>query len=254
MVRRLNELGGLHTPRGFRRDRGRLCDADRDRLSRPSTSIEMPPNGQGLDGAADAERPVGLQARRPRSATAPSACIWRSRPDGWPIGTATASSATRTRPRAGAAAAVRRLCRPAARRDPPRPARMTHLPRLELAGHATRSISRSSTATATRSPSSTRSIYSFGSGVVGAEDRRRAAEPRLELPPRPGAPERDRARQAADAHDHAWHGDEERPRGDAVRRHGRRLPAVRPCPSPDQHARLRHGPAAGAGCAACVLQ
>ena len=83
--------------------------------------------------------------------------------------------------------------------------------------------------------------------------RHRAAKPRRLLLAGQGPSERDRPRQAADAHDHPGDGDEGRPGVRRLRRHGRRLPADGPCPCLLQPRRSRHGPAGGDRSPAPVL-
>jgi hypothetical protein len=98
------------------------------------------------------------------------------------------------------------------------------------------------------------SIYhSFGSGLVSPA-RRGAAEPGRGLSRRSGASQPHRAGPAAPAHDHAGPRGQGRAGGDAVRRHGRRLSALRSRAFPDQCPGFRLRPAGGPGSAARVLR
>ena len=77
-------------------------------------------------------------------------------------------------------------------------------------------------------------FHSFGSGITSPKNGCRPAEPGLKLQARSTSSQRPRTTQEAHAHHHAWHGDQGRTCGYAIRCHGRGLPTLRPRSFADQ--------------------
>ena len=97
-------------------------------------------------------------------------------------------------------------------------------------------------------------LFAFRRRHLHREDRHPADQSRRLLHARSRSSQHVRSRQAADAHHHSGAGHAGGPLRHELRRHGRALPADGPRADRQQHARLRHGRAAGDRRAAFLLR
>ena len=225
-------LGGLHTMEDFAAQRSRLGRADLDALSRPR-GLRMPAERAGAGGADDPAHARGLSTSRRALRARPTASICSPRRPRPPIACATPSSAIRARSRvAGRAASsptryAERVARRTIRLD--RACRAGAWDERRAQGH---DLSLRRRSRRQRDLVHQLAVPDFGSGIMAPESGVLLHNRGISFRTDPGPSQRDRAGQAAAAHDHPGHAGEGRPRGDAVRRHGRPLPGGRPCASP----------------------
>ena len=242
--------GGSLAAEDLARHHGDVVDADLDELSRARcgrTAAER----AGTDRAGAAQHPRAVRSRQARSDRARSGCTSRSKPRG-----SRSACATRISPippimrepvagllDKGFAKKLAKLLDPDKR---------VPLPKAPTPGQR-HDLSDGGRPRPHRGVADQFALQRVRHRHLHREDRHHAAQSRHRLRGRAGPSERDRARQAADAHHHSGACDARRALRDAVRRDGRGLSADGPRARHHQHGRLRHGRAGGDRSSAHVL-